>query len=231
MTAEPAFLWDLDGTLVDSEPVHRLALTDALAGLGVAAPAELHASLLGRSPLELYAYCAAELGITVSAAELGARKLAAYERHAALLRPRAEAMELFARLRALGAAQGIVSNSDRVIVDVNLRALGLLIPDLVTVSRNDVRHGKPDPEPFLRAAHLLDTAPARCVVVEDSPVGAAGGLAAGMRVVCFPEPRSGAPLVFPADAEVARDGRELAALLGLDHPDRQPGENRPDPEA
>jgi beta-phosphoglucomutase-like phosphatase (HAD superfamily) len=94
-----------------------------------------------------------------------------------------------------------------------------MVPDLVTVSRNDVRPGKPDPEAFLRAAHLLNAEPARCVVVEDSPVGAAGGLAAGMRVVCFPEPRSGSPLDLPANPEAARDGRELAVFLGLDRPE------------
>jgi HAD superfamily hydrolase (TIGR01509 family) len=221
MTAEPALLWDLDGTLVDSEPVHHLAVTDALAGLGVTAPPELHAALLGRSAAEVHAHCVAAFGITVSEAELSALKLAAYVRHAPRIRPRAEAMELFEALRARGAAQGIVSNSDRVIVDANLRAVGLLVPDLVTVSRNDVRRGKPDPEPFLRAAYLLGAEPGRCVVVEDSPIGAAGGLAAGMRVVCFPEPRPGPPLAFPPSAELARGGRELATLLGLDHPDRR----------
>jgi HAD superfamily hydrolase (TIGR01509 family) len=220
MMPPSALIWDLDGTLVDSEPVHFLALTDALAQLGVAAPPELHPLMLGRSLPEVHAYCATALGLAASCEELSALKLAAYGRHAALLRPRADAVELFGRLRDRRAAQAIVSNSDRVIVDVNLRALGLVIPDLVTVSRNDVLLGKPDPEPFLRAAHLLRAAPGECVVVEDSPVGAAAGLAAGMRVICFPEPRTGPPLLFPAPAAVARDGGELAALLGLAQRDR-----------
>jgi HAD superfamily hydrolase (TIGR01509 family) len=220
MKSPSALLWDLDGTLVDSEPVHFLAVTDALAQLGVAAPPELHQALLGRSPTDTHAYCAAAFGLTVSCEELSALKLAAYARHAALLRPHAAAIELFGRFRARRVAQAIVSNSDRVIVDVNLRALGLVIPDLVTVSRNDVLLGKPDPEPFLRAAHLLGAAPGECVVVEDSPVGVASGLAAGMRVVCFPERRAGPPPVFPAAAEVARDGGELATLLDLPGPDR-----------
>jgi hypothetical protein len=74
-------------------------------------------------PSEVHAYCAAVFGIAVSAADVGARELVAYGCHAALLRPRAEAMELFEELRALGAVQGIVSNSERIIVDVNLRAV------------------------------------------------------------------------------------------------------------
>jgi HAD superfamily hydrolase (TIGR01509 family) len=220
MKTPSAVLWDLDGTLVDSEPVHFLALGDALARMGVAAPPELHQVTLGRTLPEVHAYCATVLGLAGSCEELSALKLAAYARHAALLRPRADAVELFGRLRERRVAQAVVSNSDRVLVDVNLRALGLVIPDLVTVSRNDVLLGKPAPEPYLRAAHLLRVAPGECVVVEDSPIGAAGGLAAGMRVICFPEPRSGLPLAFPATAAVAGDGDELAALLGLAQRDR-----------
>lgn len=231
MTTPSAVLWDLDGTLVDSEPVHFLALGDALARLGVAEPPELQVTL-GRTLPEVHAYCAKVLGLAASCEELSALKLEAYARHAAFLRPRADAVELFGRLRERRAAQAVVSNSDRVIVDVNLRALGLVIPDLVTVSRNDVLLGKPAPEPYLRAAHLLRVAPGECVVVEDSPIGAAGGLAAGMRVICFPEPRAGPPLPFPAPAVVARDGGELAALLGLSRPDRRsPAVPSPDLEA
>ncbi len=79
-----------------------------------------------------------------------------------------------------------MSNSDRAIVDVQLRLAGLSRPGLVTVSRNDVRTGKPDPEGYLRAAYLLNTAPAECLVVEDSLSGAAAGLAAGMRTAFVP---------------------------------------------
>jgi beta-phosphoglucomutase-like phosphatase (HAD superfamily) len=51
-------------------------------------------------------------------------------------------------------AQAVVSNSDRLIVEVNLRMIGIGAPGIKTVTRNDVRAGKPDPEPFMRAAYL-----------------------------------------------------------------------------
>jgi beta-phosphoglucomutase-like phosphatase (HAD superfamily) len=89
MKPPSALLWDLDGTLVDSEPVHFLALTDALGQQGISAPPELHQALLGMSLSEVHAYFAAAFGLAVSCEELSALKLAAYVRRAALLRPRA----------------------------------------------------------------------------------------------------------------------------------------------
>jgi HAD superfamily hydrolase (TIGR01509 family) len=217
-----ALLWDLDGTLVDSEPVHLLALSDVLAARGFAVPPELQQTLLGRSGREVHAYCVETFGLTLSYEELSGLKHEAYTRHAAILKPRAGAIDLFWELRRRSVPQAIVSNSDRILVDLNLRALGLLVPGLITVSRNDVRLGKPDPEPFLRAAHLLGIAPEECAVVEDSPVGATGGLAAGMRVICLLDPTGGAPHAFPPGAVVARDCHELGGLLGLAEPTVHP---------
>ncbi|TIV56214.1 MAG: HAD family phosphatase, partial [Mesorhizobium sp.] len=71
------------------------------------------------------------------------------------------------------------SNSDRLIVDANLSAVGLVYPGMHTVSRNDVRQGKPHGEPFLRAAYLAGVDPADAVAVDDSVTGAMAGLAAG----------------------------------------------------
>jgi len=105
----------------------------------------------------------------------------------------------------------IVSNSDRMLVDANLRAAGLQVPGLVSVARNDVRFGKPRPEPYLRAAWLLGVDPSDCIVVEDSVPGARAGLAAGMTVIGWPEPHRG-DLVFPPEA-LAADPGDLAATL------------------
>lgn len=79
------------------------------------------------------------------------------------------------------------------------------------MSRNDVRQGKPDAEPYLRAAFLLGIAPVDCVVVEDSPTGAAAGIAAGMTVLAWPEPHLG-DLRFPAGVRLAGPHDLLARL-------------------
>ena len=105
----------------------------------------------------------------------------------------------------------MVSNSDRLIVDANLRAVGLQYPGMKTVSRNDVREGKPSPEPFLRAAWLAGVDPAKSAVMEDSFTGACAGLAAGMRTIFWPE----APMPGPDGAEFATSPDEVRVLLGI----------------
>ncbi|TIR96663.1 MAG: HAD family phosphatase, partial [Mesorhizobium sp.] len=127
------------------------------------------------------------------------------------LKPRPGAIEVFNQLRALGVEQAVVSNSDRLIVDANLGAVGLVYPGMHTVSRNDVRQGKPHAEPFLRAAYLAGVDPADAVAVDDSRTGAMAGLAAGMKTIFWPE----APMEGPPGAIVINSAEELRAQLGL----------------
>jgi beta-phosphoglucomutase-like phosphatase (HAD superfamily) len=95
------------------------------------------------------------------------------------------------------------------VVGVNLDVVGLREPGLVTVSRNDVRAGKPDPEPYLRAAWLLQVDPGHCLVIEDSITGAKAGLAAGMPTLFWPQ--SETPTV--AGARRVADVTDLAVRI------------------
>jgi beta-phosphoglucomutase-like phosphatase (HAD superfamily) len=80
-----------------------------------------------------------------------------------------------------------------------------------TVSRNDVREGKPHPEPFLRAAWLTDVDPEQAVAVDDSWTGATAALAAGMKTIFWPEK----PMAGPEGAINLNSIVELRAELGL----------------
>lgn len=75
----------------------------------------------------------------------------------------------------------VVTSGTTRVASARLAASGLAAPVLVTA--DDVRNGKPDPEPYLLGARRLDADPARCVVIEDAPVGLAAARAAGMRSV------------------------------------------------
>jgi HAD superfamily hydrolase (TIGR01509 family) len=101
-----------------------------------------------------------------------------------VLRP--GALELLQALRAAGVPCALVSASYRVMIDAVLSHLG---PDLfdVVVAGDEVRNGKPHPEPYLTAAQELAVDPADCVVIEDSPGGTASGTAAGAFVVAVPQ--------------------------------------------
>lgn len=204
-----AILWDVDGTLVDSEPLHEAALVQALHGLGLTPPADFHQHIVGRDAREVHEWCRQHLGLGLDLRDWLQRKYRTYFASAASLKPRSSAVALFHQLREEGYAQAIVSNSDRMVVNANLDAVGLSEPGLVTVSRNDVRDGKPGPEPYLRAAWLLRAKPEHCLVVEDSATGAKAGLAAGMHTMFWPEK----DLATPEGAERMSDLAHLVTVI------------------
>lgn len=207
-----AILWDMDGTLADSEPLHLRTLIDALAHHGIDAGDELHPLIFGKTGREVHALCCERFGI---AADYDAWTLFRARRYldaAPSIEPRAGALDVFRAVKQAGFAQAIVSNASRMLLEANLAALGLQDPQLVTVSANDVRAGKPDPEPYLRAAWLLRVTPDEAVVVEDSPTGARAALAAGMRVLAWPLDEAAAAL-FPPSVQIVWSAHELAAQL------------------
>lgn len=208
-TTKPAILWDMDGTLVDSEPLHEAALVQALQELDLTVSDDFHQLIVGRDARAVYDWCRQHLGLELDLRDWLRRKYRTYLASVSGLQPRSGAVDLFHRLRAEGHAQAIVSNSDRIVVGANLDAVGLTDPGLITVSRNDVCEGKPGAEPYLRAAWLLRIRPEDCLVVEDSVTGAKAGLAAGMRTLFWPE----TDLTAPDGAERIADLAHLAATI------------------
>lgn len=206
-----AILFDMDGTLVDSEPLHHRAMLEVLDQVGVTLPASFDQDTTGMAMPDVYALLRATTMLQMPYAELVAAKYAAFLRRAGEIAMRPGAQQAIEAARALGLQVAVVSNSDRMLVDASLSVAGIARPDMVTVTRNDVRKGKPDPEPYLRAAWLLDLAPQECIVVEDSAPGAQAGLAAGMAVVGWPEPHRH-DLVFPAGVQ-RLETADLAAFL------------------
>lgn len=206
-----AVYWDMDGTLVDSEPLHDAALVSVMETLGLVPPHDLHERVLGQTAADVYDMMRAQFGLTMPYRDWIAHKYEYYLAHAPNLKARPGAMEIFRELETRGVVQAVVSNSDRLIVDANLRAVGIRIAGMKTVSRNDVRAGKPEPEPFLRAAWLTGIDPADTVVMEDSATGARAGVAAGMRTIFWPE----RPMAGPDGALVAETAEDVRRLLGL----------------
>lgn len=176
-----AILWDMDGTLVDSEPLHASALRAAMEEVGIVPPRDLHAKVIGMSADAVYAWLRDDQGLSLDFADWIRLKYDYYLANIAEVRVIPGALDLWEEAELRGLEQAIVSNSDRLIVDANLRQAGLTRAGFKSVSRNDVRHGKPDPEAYLRAAWLLDLPPEACLVIEDSLTGARAGAAAGMR--------------------------------------------------
>jgi HAD superfamily hydrolase (TIGR01509 family) len=195
-----AVLWDLDGTLVDSEQYHWLAWRDSMAAEGVPISHEQFLETFGlRNDAVVPQWIP---GATVERIErIADAKEQLYRRmvREGGLAPLPGAAEWTQRLANEGWLQAIASSSPRENIDVVLAVIGLASVFQAVVSAEDVTLGKPDPQVFLTAAARLGSAPARSIVLEDAPAGIQAARRAGMPSIGVS--RKGAPL--PADLAVA----------------------------
>jgi HAD superfamily hydrolase (TIGR01509 family) len=179
-----AALFDFDGTLLDREPLIEAAVVTLLERHGVAPPAG--SVVIGRAWQDIHADLGVErsLGWQVTDLVERSRAVAAELVDAGRL-PRVleGGAELIARLRDRGVPVAIVSGSTRAELRDGIEVLGVARHLACTLGAEDYRRGKPHPECYLAAAERLGAAPARCIVFEDSTVGVAAGLAAGMKVI------------------------------------------------
>jgi HAD superfamily hydrolase (TIGR01509 family) len=204
-----AVLFDMDGLLVDSEPVWSVAEAEVMAWLGGPWNLDVKALCVGRRVDEACRILVSVAGSPVPpeavAERLVARMCELFREHLPLL---PGALSLLDEVRAAGIATALVSSSYRALVDAALESLGRNRFD-VTVAGDEVVRAKPDPEPYRTAAARLGVHPADCVVVEDSLAGAVSGAAAGCPVVVVPNVVAVEPV----------PGRTFAAsLAGLDVP-------------
>ena len=185
MSAAPtrAIVFDLDGVLVDSEPVHWRAAQRLVAPHVISE--EEYARFTGVAIEPFMEWLRARFEPPHSVEGLTRRygALVTEELHSAPIEPLDGARELIAAARAGGWVVGLASQSIAKWVAATLRACGLESAFDVEINGDDVAGGKPAPDIYVRAASLLGAAPARCVAIEDSPAGVQSAAAAGMLVV------------------------------------------------
>lgn len=179
-----AVFFDLDGTLIESGRVWDDAMVALAAGQGAVVPAHVLAltqGLTSRAAMKLvHGYLSwPDRDVAADVAWVEARVRDIYQDQ---VRWRPGALALVRRVRAAGISTGLVTSTNRELVEL---VLATVRPDDfdVVVSLNDVRRPKPDPEPYRTAAARLRVPPARCVAIEDSAPGAASARAAGCRIV------------------------------------------------
>jgi sugar-phosphatase len=200
-----AIVFDMDGLLIDSEPLWQRAEIEIFAGVGIRLDAELCLRTRGRKIDEVVAYWYAQAPWrSPSRREV---RDAVVERVAELVAARGapkpgveHALDFFAE-RALPIA--LASSSPYRLIDAVLARLRIAERFAALHSGEEERLGKPDPAIFLGAARKLAVAPARCLAFEDSPGGVASAKAAGMRCVAVPD---------AAGAGAAGLGEERASL-------------------
>ena len=180
-----AVLWDLDGTLADSEEYHWLSWRDAMRAEGVELTYDRFLASFGQRNDRILGAWLGEAADATRIRRIGDWKEAEYRRLAEArgLTPLAGAREWVERLHGDGWKQAIASSAPRLNVETMLHVLkfdGLID---AMVSADEVKKGKPDPDVFLAAAAAVSVPPSRCVVVEDAPAGVEAGRRAGMKTI------------------------------------------------
>ena len=211
MTDPCAVIFDLDGVLIDSYQAHfeswqRLAVEN-----GIALTEEQFAPWFGVTGRDLIRGLLASEDLSDERVEaLYARKTALYrERFKAGVTIMDGAVELIDALRAAGLRLGIATSGSRESTELTLRRIARHACFEAVVTGQDVRRGKPDPEPFLVAAGRLEIDVGRCVAIEDAPAGIVAARGAGMATVgLVSEGRTVAEL--SAADRVVRSLRELS---------------------
>jgi len=183
-----AVLWDMDGTLVDSEKVWAEVQIELLGSLGVVWTVEDCMQLVGSDLRDAVRVWMARIPDGVinpeELAERMFRTVVEALRREVEFRP--GAVELLQALKKAEVPCALVSASYRVMIDAVLTHLPPEPFDVI-VAGDEVVNGKPHPEPYLTAAGKLGVDPAQCVVIEDSNTGTEAGTAAGAYVVAVPQ--------------------------------------------
>ncbi|MDO7873952.1 HAD family hydrolase [Hymenobacter sp. ASUV-10] len=206
-------IFDMDGVIIDTEPVHRQAFFTLFAELGITVSDAEYATTLGKSTRNVFEKLKADYQLPQSIDELLRRKrelfTAAFDQDAGLdLLPGARA--LIEDLRAHNVPLVVASSASKGTIGMVFERFGLYPYFGHLVSGEDFPQSKPDPAIFLRAAELAATPPAECLVIEDSANGVAAAKAAGMYCVGYQSEHSEGQDLHRAD-RVIRHFNELTA--------------------
>ena len=180
-----AVAWDVDGTLVDSEPLHHRALVAGCRQWGIDLSDLPDQAFRGIHMKDVWLALLNRFPRTLREQDWLEAINDHYAAHRAELQAMPQAVETVRALANLGVAQVCVSNSARRIVDANLDALGIAGCMAFSISLDDVREGKPSPEPYQQACRRLDMVPSKVLAVEDSLTGAKSAWAAGLVVAGY----------------------------------------------
>ena len=180
-----AVIWDMNGVIIDDMEYHYLAFKAFAEELGVNFDREYFMGVaVGASPYQVFADYLPRIGNPMSVEEATKRKIELYFE---LIKGKMEMLpgsrELIVDLNKRGFRQAIASGGTRLEVDIILREFGIAQYFGATVACEDVKKGKPDPEPWVTAAARLDVDNKCCVIVEDGEFGIRGAKAAGMKAI------------------------------------------------
>jgi len=205
-----AVVFDLDGVLVDSEPVWEQVRRGLVAERGGHWSPDAQRRLMGMSTPEWARYLSEDLGVALTPDEVARividRMAARYREHVPLMDGAADAVSRIAARWPLAVA----SSAPATLIETVLQSAGLRACFTAVMSTEQVARGKPAPDIYLAVTAELGCAPSACAAVEDSSNGLRSAAAAGLRVIAIPHPQ------YPPDPDaLAQASLVLPSLAGL----------------
>ena len=205
-----AVVFDLDGVLIDSEPVWEQVRRGLVAERGGHWSPDAQRRIMGMSTPEWARYLSEDLGVGLPPDQVATmvvdRMAARYAEHVPFMDGAVDAVHRIAARWPLGVA----SSAPAVLIQTVLKAAGLRSCFSVVMSTEQVAHGKPAPDIYLAVAAELGGPPGDCAAVEDSSNGLRSAAAAGLRVIAIPQPR------YPPDPDaLAQTSLVLPGLAAL----------------
>ncbi len=183
-----AVVFDVDGVLIDSEPVWERVRRGFVAGHGGRWPDDAQDRMMGMSTAEWSRYISEEFGVALAPEQVAKRVVTAmtaeYQEHLPLLPGAVEAVRALSGRWRLAVA----SSAPKSLIEAVLDASGLRPAFAASVSSEEVTRGKPAPDVYYEAAARLGVSPERCAAVEDSSNGLRSAAAAGLTVIAVPRP-------------------------------------------
>jgi beta-phosphoglucomutase-like phosphatase (HAD superfamily) len=214
MSMIAAILFDMDGVLMDSEPLHLRATQLALGDRGRSYTERDNRAFFGATDIEMFRILRILFDLDTSTDELVRRKR---DHLISIVRTEGRGLpgvpDIPLGFREAGLRLGLVSASARPVIDVILEVVGLGGAFHTVVSGDEVARGKPAPDGYLMASRRLAVEPERCFVVEDTRNGVLAAKAAGMAVAAVPGPATAHEDFSPADL-VLPSLEALPKLLG-----------------
>lgn len=181
-----AVVWDMDGVLIDSEPLHLSSFMAVCDRYGFAFDVADNMLWLGKSFIDMWNGIAELRNFGLTYEELNTEICDHYVSQVHSDMARRPAPELVARLARRDVVQGCASSAPCSIVEANVAAVGVGRHFSAILGREDVEHGKPAPDLYLLAVERLGLASDDCLAVEDTATGVAAAKAAGLTVIAWP---------------------------------------------
>ncbi|MCL2047598.1 MAG: HAD family phosphatase [Defluviitaleaceae bacterium] len=182
-------IFDMDGTMLDTEPIYRKALIYAGNQLGVEIKLEVAESLMGKSTPRCCDILRAAYGEDFDLDKLFSARnkyMREYlEKHGVPCKK--GLFEILDRLDELGVAKCVATSTSRKRATERLSSAGILHRFQAIICGDEVANGKPSPDIFLKAAQTCGFVPADCVVIEDTEAGANAAYSAGIRLILVPD--------------------------------------------